>query len=317
MKKITAFFCLVCLICACEKSKVTEIENNVITEEEAFDLVLQSINELNASYGYDETKSMSKPFVVAASDAAGGAIGRWVGKTLGAGAGVVTGNPVVGVVGYVGGRKFGGWAGSVMASALAEKYYPTDAMAVNNPFVLKSLPYTATGYYPAEDISFGDIHNYFLPMFRNTETSFLTPEGTVNSEDLFNDLQALAVEYNVEDPLLSNESWKETMTSYYDELAVVLNNASSNNEDPEVTITNIQQVMENIGMPEEEAQAITPVISSLSSCVATLRPNRVKSYERDYTALISASKMRYEKKLEFIDLGSVTIMSTAYWNTKK
>lgn len=314
MKRIITLFCLVCLMCACEKAKTTE--NVIANEEEAMALVLQSIDELNASYGYVETRSIPKEYAVATADAAGTLIGRWAGKHVGAGIGVITGNPVIGVVGYVGGRKFGGWAGYVLASALAKELCPGRQIIPNNPFVLNSLPYSATGLYLLEDLSSGDVHNFLLDKFVETETAFFTPEGTVNSEELFDELQGLADEYNVEDPLLSIEPWKETMAQFYEELAVIMNNAASNNEDPEITVSNMQKAMENIGVPAEETQVFCPLMSKLISCAATLRPNRVKSYERDYVTLINASKVSMEKKLNFIDIGSVAIMSSAYWNAE-
>ena len=314
MKKIIVLFSLVCLICACEKSKTTE--NVIINEEEAFDQILQSIDDLNASYGYVETRSIGKDVGVASCDAVGAYLGRLAGKHLGAGLGVITGNPVVGVVGYLGGRKFGGWAGATLASAIANELIPDENTAEQNPFVLESLPDCETGIYPSEEISFGDIHNYFLPKISNTETPFFTSEGTVNSEELFNDLQELADEYNVEDPLLSNDSWREVMASFYDDMATVLNNPSIKKKDSYTILRRLQSVMENHGVAVEETQTIIPVITKLTSCAASLRPNKVKPYERDYMSIVCASEISDEKKMELMDVGSVAIMSAAYWNAR-
>lgn len=127
--------------------------------------MLLSLDDLNASYGYSETRGGGKPYVVSASDAVGAAVGSWIGKQLGAGLGLISGNPVIGVVGYAAGRKFGGWAGSVGASALAEKYYnPSISTApdFSGNFVPSTIQYTESLDCPSEDVTFGDLHNYCL-----------------------------------------------------------------------------------------------------------------------------------------------------------
>ena len=105
--------------------------------------MLLSLDDLNASYGYSETRGGGKPYVVSASDAVGAAVGSWIGKQLGA----------------------GGWAGSVGASALAEKYYnPSISTApdFSGNFVPSTIQYTESLDCPSEDVTFGDLHNYCL-----------------------------------------------------------------------------------------------------------------------------------------------------------
>ncbi|MCI5720627.1 MAG: hypothetical protein MR294_09525 [Bacteroidales bacterium] len=316
MKKIAILLCLTMLFCSCEKKNITECHIKADADAEAFEQMLYSLDDLNASYGYLETRGGGKPYVVSASDAAGAAIGRWIGKRLGAGLGIVTGNPVVGVVGYAAGMRFGGWAGSVGASALAEKYYnPSISTApdISGNFVPDTLQYAESVDCSYEDFTFGDLHNYCLYHLIDNGNTYISTDDTIRMEELFSDLQSLSEITGFEDPVILDEEGKTIMADFYVQLVAVLSWAASNNEDPDITMNKIQQIMENLGMPTQEVSMYISVISMLTACVSTMDSEGIKAYEKDYINLVRNSQLSDDMKDDLVDIGSVAIMSTAFW----
>ena len=315
MKKIAALLCFTMLFCSCEKKSIPGSQTD--PDADAFKQMLISLDDLNASYGYTETRGGGKPFVVAAADAAGQAVGGWLGQTLGAGLGVITGIPMVGVAGYLAGRRYGGWAGAVGASALAEKYYnpsmSTSSPEFNLTFVPNTIQYTISTDLFSEDISVGDLHNYGLYRLVENGNTYISADGTIKMEEFFCDLQSLTEITGYEDPVILDEEGKDILAEFYVQLAAVLSEANSNLEDPNITMIKMQQAMENVGMPTQEAEMSIPLISVLTACVSTLDSEVIKDYETDYLNLIEESQLSEDSKNRLAEIGSVSIMSTAIW----
>ncbi len=315
MKKLAALLCFTMFFCSCEKKSITG--NQIDHDADAYKQMLISLDDLNASYGYMETRAGGKPYVVAAADAAGNAIGGWIGKNIGAGLGVITGVPMVGVAGYLAGRKYGGWAGAVGASALAEKYYnpsmSTTSPEFNETFVPNTIQQTISSNLLSEDLSVGDLHNYGLYRLVANGNTYILADGTIKMEKLFSDLQSLTEITGYEDPVILDEEGKSILADFYVQLATVLSEANSNHEEPNITMIKMQQAMENVGMPTQEVEMIIPLISVLTACVSTLDTAVIKEYETDYLNLIEKSQLSEDKKKELAEIGSVSIMSTAMW----
>ena len=128
MRSSFSIVLLLAFFVSCSNDSKELISNDECLEttyQENYSLLLGEVDKLNDEFGYCNTRGVGTDIVKRTADLAGSQLGAWVGSELGAGLGVLTANPVVGVVGYLGGRKVGGVAGFVVASYIAGKLCET------------------------------------------------------------------------------------------------------------------------------------------------------------------------------------------------
>ena len=287
---------------------VQTLEQN---NDAAFSEFLGDIDKLNDSYCYDpiSTKGFGGGFIKYVADRGGAKVGAWIGSKLGAGLGVITANPVVGVVGYVGGRYVGGIAGYACASYIAELFLDGVSVAItpDNRFLPNTTHIELDSFS-----SFGEVHNAILGELMTNGKSYIDENGNVLSEEMYED--ALAIERNlgIQDELGEEEEYRSSIISYCNDVAKAAKEKIKFNEPDDVYNAKILKAIVAQGVPEEDVIQFEQLTSKLTAPVI-LNSEQTIQYERDFEKLVLSSNLPEPKKVDFIITGSVAIMSTDFW----
>lgn len=309
MKKFFYLFLCTAVLCSCNKV-VSNVDEHGDTDGQNFEQLLMAVDELNASYGVAETKGAGGAVLTSFADVGGKALGSWLGSKLGAGLGVVTANPVVGVVGYVAGRKFGGVAGAAAASYVAA-HFLGGCIAVLPPFD-PSNPDSQT-ICLLDDPSYGETHNFLLNLLQQNGKTYISSDGSISIEDVYDDLVALENEYGIEDPLSDNGTIRSIMISFCADVANAAQISMQQNESAEIHMGRIANLLLDRGLSDQEVNVFVQLSERLIGCASLLEEEVARQYEEDFEDLVMESNLTDQQKEETIQVGSVAIMSTIYW----
>ena len=296
------------------------------TYQENYSLLLGEVDKLNDEFGYCNTRGVGTDIVKRTADLAGSQLGAWVGSELGAGLGVLTANPVVGVVGYLGGRKVGGVAGFVVASYIAGKLCETikgscDLDETGISFYGDMYDGYSTGViYTRSDedpsvYSVGDIHNMILAKLVHNNKAYTDKDGHLQIEEMYDD--AVQLEMAILDDTLSlNTVYRNYFIAFCKDVESATRDLYANGICVEEYNARLFQSLMNKGVPAADVQELEELTNKLLA-PTVLDREQTFEYERAFEDIVRTSSLPDNKKEDFILSGSVAIMSTDFWKSKQ
>jgi len=308
LSSLLAFF-------ACQETGVTTIikESESYESNSSFDKFLESLDSLNSKYNAVEVKSPVQDMAVGTvADLIGEKIGQWAGKELGAGVGVVTANPAIGVLGYIIGRQVGGVVGSATLSYVAGKIFLTQSQ-MNN---LVGTPWANSGFMQKiynGNLTYGSLHNYLINQVRTNGETYLNNDNSIDFENIFNDILEMADSCNYVDSLGHNESYQSTFLSFCEDFIDITVDAKNSNTSVEDYLDSLSDLLIEEGIPTSSVSRFMLLTSSLLSATSGLSDEELASYENDFYSLVSNSEMGAEAKGEVMKTGSIAINSLMFW----
>ena len=298
------------------------------THEEQMNDLLASIDSLNAQFGYDQSQTkggLTNFLTVSAADQLGGLAGAWIGKELGAGLGVITANPVIGVVGYVGGRKVGKWAGGAAASYLAGKFCGGCSVSIDPNDPIQSLYLAmydnlcqqcalgnseeATANYSA-----GEIHNIILAKLATNGKNYTDRQGRVLVPELYYDALQIETEMGFDTAIEYETEFKRALMDYCYSVVSASKEKSLYNESDEVYENKLSLALALCGVEDSIIRDTRAITSKLSAPV-DLTLEETISYESKFEDIVGSSKIPADEKEIIRQVGSIAIMSTEYWSS--
>ena len=279
-------------------------------EDKEYSEFLLSLDSLNYRYGvYDDSSRGffqwgSEQMVCAVADAAGKRVGSWLGSQLGASLGVVTGNPVVGAVGYLGGRKYGGIAGCVAASYAASVAFEKIAMTSESVAQYCDVKIDTS-------MSVGMVHNVILSNLIKLDKSYVLDDGSLSFSELYNDIVMIEQKLLIEDELSLDAEFKSRMLSFCELSFSSARCAVLSNESEEEYVNRISGNLRELKFPEKEICSFLEIRDKLSAGTKQLDDDVTVSYEKDFEKIVDNSSIREKKATK--DVGSVVINSAKFW----
>lgn len=323
MRKII-FIAFAISIMSCSKTVDNNTMKTANKQEQAYEELMNGIKSLNDDFGCSMepvTKGTGRDVTRDIADIFGCYLGQRFGSTIGASAGAVTGNPVVGVVGYMAGRRYGGIIGSIAASAIAGSVYDWchGGYAITVPGEsdkVANMPLDDDSLYVDvhidDNASYGDVHNVMLSILRSNGKSYISYSGEVLIEELYNDIAVIAERLDIEDVLYYDSDYNAYIQEYFENVGAVTMNYIINSVDAEYSDC-IYDCVVNMEVPEEDAQMVLDLSRKLEAA-ASLDEDQTDEYEEAFAELVDNSSIDEEDKAIVKNTGSVAIRSKKYWN---
>lgn len=291
---------------------------------------LGSVDSLNLSYGYVEPQFRGfwdwakNNAIETIADNVGGAVGRWVGRragaTVGAAAGTAIANPVVAVGGYyVGGKvgeKLGGLAGYAAASyaaSLAIQSVKSGSVSVGGVGVSSDgISYPLS---PEETSDVGAVHNALIDAVRGNEQKYISSDGTIHVELIYEDMLKAEKQLGVtSDELSSDAGYKQEMIAYCSS-AVEVAKANAHKADANsaylAELVSVSQV--NHQVPVQHMNQSMELVRKVSMVASKLEGAKLDEYEKEFRRVVEASSLSPSNKVTAEVIGSIAISSTDYW----
>ena len=329
MKFFYAFLSSILLFSVSCTRQVSPIEtSSPSTHEEQMNDLLASIDSLNAEFGFDQSQtksSLTNFLAISAADKLGGVAGAWVGKELGAGLGVITANPVIGVVGYVGGRAVGKWAGAAAASYLARQFCGGCSVPIDSvdPIILQYL-----GMYDnlclqcslgnseeaTVNYSAGEIHNIILAKLMTNGKNYVDGQGRVLVPELYSDALQIETEMGFDTAIGYEIEFRRTLMDYCYSVVSASKEKNLNNESDEVYENKLSLALAICGVDASIIRDTRAITAKLSAPV-DLTLEETISYESKFEDIVRSSKIPADEKEIILQAGSIAIMSVEYWSS--
>lgn len=300
------FICMALISCTKTEQLLTtspDSSKQVATFEE----VLLAVDSLNLAYGIDEmnyveTKGIGEKIGSHYADQFGAKLGSNIGKRIGSSLGVITANPVVGVVGYLGGRYIGGVAGSIAASWIA------GAIITGGIAALLDAPSQID-----ENTTVGEIHNIILNRLHTNGETYITTDGIVLFDKLYDDILEIQMELGIEDDLSKDLTYRLEMKSFCADVYENTQLSLSNNESQEAYLDRLSNSLTKFDIPEEDIRDFRELNDKLVIASSQLNEDQALAYAEDFEIAVDATSLPVAEKSEIKTVGSISIQSTQYW----
>jgi len=314
-------------------------ESNVAVEtaapdQESFEQLMTSINELNNEYGFTETKS-PVGVIASAADCAGGILGNIYGAGVGAWVGSAAG-PVGSVVGYLAGRRFGGYVGAAVFSGavhLVDCFVKSPSIREDElPELIEDGPGQLLMHYvypprtaaqrtaltnAVNNATPGTLHNILLSCLEQSQglSKYANADGSVNAAAMYDDLVAIAIDLGlpVEEDI---NDYKPVVVSYTSDVVSETKKANRNNLDSQTYSSNLYGHLVKHGLPASDVAQLTSLHSTISAASFT-SDAQAAQYEQQCIQLIADSDLSEDKKSEYAAFASIAVRSTEYWYPAK
>lgn len=311
------------VVSSCSQKTDNELASTQPSHEEAITSLIADIDNLNYEFKINQTKGgLRNAILTAAADRAGGMLGSWIGGHIGAGLGVVTANPVVGVVGYLGGRKIGSVAGFAAASYLADIVLNNQSDYNSDPncsFYLSLYDALYNQVSMEVDIpnesnySVGEVHNMILAKLSTNGKTYRNEDGSFNTDELYNDAVQLETQIGINSTISSNDTYKNTFLSFYQDVITAAQRKVVQRRSDEQYKEDLIQATINRGLPADEVREITCITDMLIASADLEHEDKI-AYGQEFAVIVENSSLPEREKSAVIEAGSVTIFSIEYWN---
>lgn len=298
-----------------------ELSNNDIKNYHYNDL-LMSIDSMNLAYGYKEdelrgfTDFLPKFNSKTTADFFGSMVGKHVGgrlgATVGASIGFATANPVFGVAGYLAGRTAGRAAGAVLASAAAS--YAASLIFGYSGIEEVAEPSLVT---LSDSTTYGDLHNILIEEIRKNGNNYLSKDGSVDVESIYNDMLDVKNELGLPDDISQDLEYKEDVIDYINEAVKIRKetlNTNNSNNDYYLGVRNY--TIKEFAIPNHEIVSSEKIADKLTSASKSFKNNDIKlsEYSRDFIEVVNSSRLSPEDKEAISLSGLISISSNSYWD---
>ncbi len=319
--KNTFFLIIICslLFSACSSENIIgetnnqDLKNDDIQQKE---LLLVSVDSLNYAYlngnitRFSPWKFMGGQF----ADWIGKKVGEKVGSYVGCAAGTAAGSPVVGVVGYVAGRRVGGLLCSAIVSyvvcqltdeAVIDK---KESDIINGPIV----PSDETQKLNVD--SLGIYHNKIMwSMALNKENQYVDAE--INYERVYADCIACLEENGVSnDSIFSNSDIRREIISYAQDIVMYAKKHDKGNREVDDFIGYEKNILKTrYDFSKDEIEFTFNFGEKVANASENVNLDDINEYAEKLGDLIRKTSLSEEEKRQMIDDANILISSTLYW----
>lgn len=293
-----------------------KVENSDVTE---FNLKIDSLNNVysemrnsNATRGY-----VSDYIIQTSADEVGRFVGSKVFSWAGSAIGVACSNPVIGICGYLAGRKYGGAATSAVASigaAWLMNKWKTRAtqiseLTLNEDYVVRIKD--------PNNISDGELHNLIASKILKNIDKYRTSDGSLNFDLLLEDA------YIYENEFAPFENYAEfkslCLPKSIEQTKRIMNSVIlSVNKDNEAFLDEVYKTLiPEIQVSRAEFDEANILNEKTLSTYTALDNDNVTKFSEDIDSLIEVSDLDKTLKAELKSSNSVLENSTLIWREVK
>ena len=278
---------------------------------EEFLYALDSINSLD-EYQKGRTRSLETYVAVRIADGIGSAIGNKVGTNVGAALGSMSGNPLIAIIGYLAGRKYGAKiVGSVFSAAVG--IFGDVQVTPLNPNDGVVIPIDSANICYFDSIGLG--HNMAMGYFHNNKQSYVNILGTTDMEQLYDDcVDMLVVEEIIKDSFYNATSIKNQIIYLADLTAKNVRNYLSGRFSYSAFLElEKDMLINNVNMDALEAKFYIDLCDDIVDATSDLTSDEIKTYGVSLKSLIDSSNFDTETKENVYSTVNILLSSVICW----
>lgn len=264
------------------------------------------------------------------ADMGGKCAGRWIGKRLGAAAGAATGNPMLAVLGYVGGGNVGGFLGYHAASAVAEcviskangKYgIPQGQMKLICDYQLRPSDYvdeSVRSEYLYGD-SLGSIHNEIMLAINMEKDQMFDENGEPTFVPLYNQMQAFLKKHNKPLNIMEPGGYRYINVPMYvirfaKDIANMALEITETNGELSIMRDNLSQYFSNNNVPRQVIESFNNFEYTMVETSEGMTETELRAYAAALKRTIDNSNMTNTEKYDHAQRADAFINCALIWS---
>ncbi len=292
-------------------SIVSDVKNSKQSAYEDFLYALDSLNSLD-EYQKGRTRSLKSYISVRVADGIGSAIGNKVGTRVGTALGSMSGNPLIAIIGYLAGRKYGATVvGSIFSAAVG--IFGDVQVTPLNPNDGVVIPIDSASICYFDSIGLG--HNMAMGYFHNNKQLYVNFDRTTDMDQLYDDcVDMLVVEEIIKDSFYNATSIKNQAIYLADLTARNVRNYLSGRFSYSAFLELEKDMLINdVNMDALEARFYIDLCDDIADATSNLTSDEIKTYGQALKTLIDNSSFDAETKEDVYSIVNILLSSAICW----